>query len=188
MNLESVADLDDATFDEDVAGLQIAVNDSPVVQEAEPVDQSGQPLANVVDRHAVGITVEHLREALAGDIFHDDPVVAVGVVLDVENRHEVGMLQVEALRDAAKLDVKMLLEQLERHFFAAVGECVIDFAEASAMDGPLDRVAVERLRFRLKGEFHRLSTVSLGLGNIVRKGNGLDRHGSYQPVSLEEIS
>ena len=90
------------------------------------------------------------------------------------------MLEVEALRDAAQLDVKVLLEQLEGHFFARVGQRVIDFAEASAMDGPLDGVAVERLGFRLKGEFHRLSAVSRRLGRIVRKGQSFDRHGSHQ--------
>ncbi len=81
------------------------------------------------------------------------------------------MLEVEALRDAAQLDVEVLLEQLEGDFLARVGQGVIDLAEAAAMDGPLDRVAVERLGFRLKGEFHRFAPLGCGCGDLSAKAN-----------------
>ncbi len=70
-------------------------------------------------------------------------MIAVGIPLDVENCDQVRVLEIQALRDAAELDVEVLLEQLERHFFAGVGEGVIDFAKTAAVDGPLDRVAIE---------------------------------------------
>ena len=139
-----------------------------IVQEAQPLDHAREPLRHVLDRHAVRIFVEHLGEALAGDEFHDHPVVAVGVRFDVEDRHQVGMFQIEALRNAAQLDVEVLLEQLERDFLAGVGEGVIHLAEAAPVDGPLDGVAVERFRFGLKCELHGFWAVRLRFLKLAR--------------------
>ncbi len=60
------------------------------------------------------------------------------------NRQEIWTLEVHALGDAPALDVVVAEDELERHFLAGVGRGEIDFAEASAADGPLDGVAVER--------------------------------------------
>ena len=37
---------------------------------------------------------------LSGDVLHDDPVLACRVGLDVEDRQQVGVFQIQALRDA----------------------------------------------------------------------------------------
>ena len=51
------------------------------------------------------------------------------------------MLEVQALRDAAQLDVEIAADELERDFFAGVADGEIDFAESAPADAALDRVA-----------------------------------------------
>ncbi len=53
------------------------------------------------------------------------------------------VLEVEALADAAQLDVEVAADQLEGDFLAAVADGVVDLAEAAAADAALDRVAVQ---------------------------------------------
>ena len=74
---------------------------------------------------------------------------------DVVQRDQVRVLQVEALRDAAELDVEVAANELERDFLAGVAGGEIDFAEAAAADAALDRVAIQRPRAAGIGEFHR---------------------------------
>ena len=51
------------------------------------------------------------------------------------------MFQVEALADAAQLDVEVAADELQRHFFAGVAGGIVDFAEAALADASLDGVA-----------------------------------------------
>ena len=65
-------------------------------------------------------------------------------VLDVVQRDQVRVLQVEALRDAAELDIQIAADELEGDFLAGVAGGEIDFAEAAPPDAALDRVAIQR--------------------------------------------
>src|SRR5262245_21397364 len=72
-------------------------------------------------------------------------MVAVWVFLEVVEMDEVRMLQVEALVDAAQLNVEILANALESDLLAAVADAEIHLAEPAAADTALDRVPVERL-------------------------------------------
>ena len=54
-----VADLDDALFHEQVGRLEVAVHDAVVVQVGHPLDQALEPGADLGERQAVGILLEH---------------------------------------------------------------------------------------------------------------------------------
>ena len=135
------------------------MHDPAVVQERDAGCHAGQPFLDLFHRHAVRISRGHLVEAITGDILHDNPVVAIGVCADIENCHQVRVLQVQALRDAAEFDFEVVVEQLQRDFLAGVAERVVDLAEATAMNGPLDGVAIKRFRFWCEGEFHKPALV-----------------------------
>ena len=97
---------------------------------------------------------------------------------DVVEGDQVGVLQVEALRDAAELDVEIAADQLERDFLAGVAGGEVDFAEAAAADAALDRVALQRPRAAGVREFHRRGPRPLRLFKL-----GCRRH-SWQKGSL----
>ena len=107
-----------------------------------------------------GILLQDAGQAGAGDIFHDDERVAGVAGLQIEDGQQVRALQVHALHDPAPLDVEIAEDQLERDFLAGIGRGVIDLAEASAADGPLDRVAIQRPGSRTEG----VATLCLGRG------------------------
>ena len=70
-------------------------------------------------------------------------MIALGVGAQVVEADEVGVLEVEALGDAAQLDVAVAAHQLEGDFLAAVADGEVDLAEAAAADAALERVAVQ---------------------------------------------
>ena len=90
---------------------------------------------------------------------HWSPIV---VGADVVEGDQVRVLEVQALRDAAQLDVEVAADELERDFLAGVAGGEVDLAEAAAADAALDRVAVQRPRAAGIGEFHRRGTRPLG--------------------------
>src|SRR5205823_2531859 len=100
--------------------------------------------------------VEDDAQRLAANVFHHHPRVALGVGLQVVERDEIGVLQVEALRDAAQLDVVIgaAAQQLERDLLAAVADGEVDLAEAAAADAALQDVAVQRSLPGAVGELH----------------------------------
>ena len=87
---------------------------------------------------------------------------------DVVQGDQVRVLQIEALRDAAELDVEVAADQLERDFLAGVAGGEIDFAEAAAPDAALDRVAVQRPRAAGVREFHRRGPRPIGFFELRR--------------------
>src|SRR5215471_2396381 len=97
---------------------------------------------------------QHLIEAPPGHVLHDDPGVVARRLEDVEDDDEMGVLEVEALADAAQLDVEVLLHQLESHFLAGVGNRQIDLAEATSAEAAPNRVPLDRLGTGSIGEFH----------------------------------
>ena len=105
---------------------------------------------------------QHGVERLAGDVFHHDPVIAVGVGLEVVQADEVGVLEVQALGDAAQLDVEVAADQLEGDFLAAVADGEVDLAEAAAADAALEGVAVQGPLSGTVGELHRTPPVPNG--------------------------
>ena len=65
------------------------------------------------------------------------------------------MLEVEAIRDAAKLGVGPAAnEQLQRDFLAAVGDGKVDLAESALAEAALDGEAVEWALAPSVGEPH----------------------------------
>jgi hypothetical protein len=50
------------------------------------------------------------------------------------------MLEVQALRDAAELDIQIPLDAFEGHFLSRVADGEVDFAESSDPDTSPDRV------------------------------------------------
>ena len=122
------------------------MDDAVVVQVGHAGGDAVEPGEGLVDGHAVGMRGDGLFEALAGDVLHDDPVVAPLVLPDVVDRQQVGVLEVEALLDAAELDVEVAADQLQGDFLAGVAGGVVDLAEPAVADAALDRVAVQRPR------------------------------------------
>src|SRR5262249_1006935 len=76
------------------------------------------------------------------------------VGLEVVEAHEVGVLQVEALGDAAQLHLAVGPQHLEGHFLAAVADAEIHLAEAAPADAALQGVAVQRSLSRTVRELH----------------------------------
>ena len=136
------------------------MDDPVVVEVGDPLDQPLEPVADLGQRHPVGILLQDAGQARAGDVLHDDERIAGVVGLHVEDRQQVRALQVHALHDPAPLDVEVAQDQLERDFLAGIGGGVIDLAEAPAADGPLDRVAVQRAGARTEG----VAALCLGRG------------------------
>src|SRR5207237_10762906 len=101
------------------------------------------------------MAIEHHAQRLAGNVFHDHPVIALGIGAEIDQSHEVGMFEVEALGHAAQLDLEIVpANQLQGHFLAAVAQRIVHLAEAAPADAPLERVAVQNPLSRAVGEFH----------------------------------
>jgi hypothetical protein len=115
-----------------------------VVQVADAGGDALHPLEGFLGLQSVGIAADDLLQRLARRVLHDDPGIVVLVLLNVVQRDEVGVFQVQALGDAAQLDVEVVAHQLQGDFLAAVADGEVDLAEAAAADAPLDGVAVER--------------------------------------------
>src|ERR1043166_9686720 len=131
------------------------MDDAMFVQAMDGGGQSGEPLCGEFGGDAVGMPGQDGRERLAGDVLHDEPVVAILVGTYVVKVDEVWVLEVEALRHAAHLDVEVLgMNPLERDFLAAVGDGEIDLAEAAKPDAALERVAGQGMLSGMVGEFH----------------------------------
>src|SRR5581483_11534485 len=135
--------------------LQVAVDDAVVVQVADRPGQAEEPLLGEVGRQPAGVAADDLGERLAEDVLHHQPGVAVLVGLEVVDVDEVGVLEVEAVGDAAELDVRVTAEELQRHLLAAVGDGEVDLAEAALADPALDGVPVQRPLAGPVGEPHR---------------------------------
>src|SRR5262249_42617927 len=162
-----VADLDGIALKKRVARLQVAVDDAVVVQVADSRAEALQPGEHFVPRHASGVPGDDLVERLAVDVLHHDPLIAVLGLLDVVDGDEVGMLEVEALADPTQLDVEVALDELEGDLLAAVGDRLVDLAEAAPAQVPLDGVALE-------------GSVARG----VRESHGAPSRGPGPPVLL----
>ena len=89
------------------------------------------PPQRLFDWHAVRIAFDNVFERFAGDVFHDDPLVVGTIGADVVQRDEVRVLQVEALRYAAELDIQVAANELEGDFLAGVAGGEIDLAETA---------------------------------------------------------
>ena len=79
-----VTDLDHALIGEDIAGLEVAVDDAVILEVADTVGNSAKPDEHLIGRHAVWVALDDVLEALTRDILHDDPGLAFVVVFDVE--------------------------------------------------------------------------------------------------------
>jgi hypothetical protein len=78
-----VADLDDPLLHEQVRRLQVAVDDAVVVEVGDALDQPLEPGADLGQGHPLRVLRQDVRQARAGDVFHDDEGVARVVRLQV---------------------------------------------------------------------------------------------------------
>ena len=106
--------------------------------------------------------VEDDVERLAGDVLHDDPVIALVVGAQVVQVDEVGVLEVQALGDAAQLDLRVAAHQLEGDFLAAVADGEVDLAEAAPADAALERETVQGSLSGTVDELHKHPLFSVG--------------------------
>ncbi len=91
------------------------MHDPVLVQIGDAVDDPLEPRFHLVLRHPVRIPLDHVLQALAGDVLHHDPGLLPIVVANVVERDQVGMLQVEALADPAEFDIQVAPNSLQRH-------------------------------------------------------------------------
>ena len=106
-------------------------------------------------RQAARMAVENGAERLAGDVFHDDPGLAMEIFANIEEGDEVWVFEIEALPNAAQLNVGLVAAQeFQGDFFAAIAEGEINFAKASLADAAFDGVAVQWLLSGAVGESH----------------------------------
>ncbi len=186
-----VAELEDAVFEEDVAGLEVAVDDAVLVEVANGASQRQKPLPGQVGRQPLRMAVEDDVQRLAGHILHHHPVLAAVVGLEVEETDQMRMLEVQALGHAAHLDVLRTADELERHLLAAVAQRVVDFAEAAGADAALDRVTVERTLSRTVGELHGdpwVRTPTGGRNSPGRTGPGFWSGTSIHPTTSPALA
>ena len=95
-------------------------------------------------------------------------------LLDVVNRKQIRVLEVQALCDAADLDIEVAADELDGHFLACVADGVIHLAKAAMPDAPLDRIALQRARAARIRELQRpgarpLCFFELSRGRIHRR-------------------
>jgi hypothetical protein len=84
--------------------------------------------------------IESVAKIRAGDVLHHHPCLPFRIAADVVQGNEVRMLEVQALRDAAELDIQIPLDAFEGHFLSRVADGEVDFAESSDPDTSPDRV------------------------------------------------
>ena len=123
MNLgESViANLHHTLIVEDIARLQIAVNDAMIVQVRNTSSNTVYPEECSFGRHARRIRRDHLVECLPRNKFHDDPIVALSVFANIKYGQQIRMLQVQTVSDALNSTSRFRRISLNRHFLAGVG-------------------------------------------------------------------
>ena len=76
------------------------------------------------------------------------------VGLHVEQVDEIGMLEVQALRHPAQLNILLVLEQLERDLLPGIADGVIDLPEPATVNAAPNREAVNGSRSRQVSELH----------------------------------
>ena len=116
--------------------------------------QTGQPIADLIKRQPVRERGKDIFETRPVHILHHDPVFTVRVGPHIEQVHEIGMFEIQALRDTAQLNLLLVLNQLERDLFPRVADGVIDLTKPAAVDAAPDREAVNGSRSRLVSELH----------------------------------
>ncbi len=71
-------------------------------------------------------------------------MIAIVIGTDVENCDQVGVFQIQTLRNTAQFNFQVLLQQFECNLFTGIAEGIIHFTKPTAMDGSLNCKAFER--------------------------------------------
>src|SRR5262245_37299883 len=101
------------------------------------------------------MAIKNDMQRLAGNVFHDDPLIAILVGFEIVNADEIRVLEIDANFDTAHLNAAIAAQQFEGDLFAAIRYGEINLAETTFADPALDRVTVERLLAGSIGELHR---------------------------------
>ena len=120
------------------------MHDAAVVQVRKPFGDLSDEESGLFRAKAVGFGNQHVTQRRAGAILHNYDVLARGVLLDVEDRDKVGALEVDAMADAAKLNLGVVPKVLQRHLTTPVAYGVVHFTESTATYGALNRIVLER--------------------------------------------
>src|SRR5206468_1615889 len=101
-----------AVLDEDVGRLEITVNDATFMQRLHSQAQFPKDALCLFSRQSLRIPIQHLVQTLTSHVLHDDPVIALIIGLDVVQRNEVLMLEVDALLHATEFDLGIATNEL----------------------------------------------------------------------------
>jgi hypothetical protein len=71
-----------------------------------------EPVERHLRRHPLGILFNLLFQRLARHVLHDDPAILMLVGANVVQRDQVRVLEVQAVRNAAELDLEVPANQL----------------------------------------------------------------------------
>src|SRR5262249_1922284 len=130
-----VADLDRPVLDEEVARLEVAVNDALLVQVGDALADAAQPGEHLAGRHPLRVGGGHPRvRSLPAPFFHRAPGVAVLPLPPVERAPQFGVLRVEALPPPAQPPPQVALDNFQRSLLAAAGEGVVPFPKPATAD------------------------------------------------------
>ena len=124
-----VADLDVTVFVEDVPRLHVPMDNSTLVQVPQPLGQLANEERRLLRSEPMRLGDQQITQRRPLHILHHDEVLALGVLLDIEYRHQVRAFEVHAMGDAAQLDRGVVAQILQRDLTPAVADRVIDLSE-----------------------------------------------------------
>ena len=149
-----VPNLHVAIFIKDVLWLEVAVDDAPIVQVAQPLADLSRKKDGLVRCHACRSARDEVSKGRSSHILHDHERYAVSVGLDIEDGDQVRSLQVDAVANSAQLDVVVLLNHFQRHLAAAVAHGVVNLPEPAAANAAQDGVPIERAVSMMVSKVH----------------------------------
>ena len=126
--------------------FQVAMNNPVLMQISHPRRGRHEPTFDFLYRHALRIGLDHIPQAGSGHILHHHPTLAKLVRLNIPQRNQVNMLQVQTIPNTSQLNVQVTLDLFKRHFFAGIIQSKVDLSKSTHADPAFDRVAGQRPR------------------------------------------
>ena len=136
------------------------MHQAPVMQKNEPRCHARQPVQDLLQGHAVRMLLQRIMQTLPAHIFHHNPVIPFRILTNVEDRHQVRVLQVQTLRNSPQLHFQIVVQQFERDFLARICDRIVDLAEPAAMNRTLDRDAIQGSCVWSECELHESSVLT----------------------------
>ena len=137
-----------------VPRLQIPMHNPVFVQISHPRRRRHKPAFNFFQRHPPRIGLDHVPQVRTRYILHHHPTLTKLIRLNVPQRNQVHVLQVQTIPNPAQLDVQVPLNLFQRNFFARVVQSKVNLPKSADTDPAFDRVAVQRPRAARVRESH----------------------------------